>query len=213
VICPLGRRQSEAIFESRSGFLKALELFEQSRLGYHLRNEIVQLLALDSFHHEISDMSSRRGKVDLFAGRLRVEGGERHSLSQWLYYRSAGIERFEKQTKRNLACVPRMDFQTTFLRLLQASSGSLRTGTKRNNGRNQLRLLLVAVCISSFFGQKLISGAAIFSGIPMLLTIVVLPPVSGGIAEGYTDVNRLPGRASASGPKDAPRASATRPGC
>src|SRR5438445_4226040 len=41
-----------------------------------------------------------------FAGRLRVEGGERHSLSQWLHHRSSGIERVEKQTKRSLACVP-----------------------------------------------------------------------------------------------------------
>src|SRR5437016_5347640 len=42
----------------------------------------------------------------VFAGRLRVEGGERHSLSQWLHHRSSGIERVEKQTKRSLACVP-----------------------------------------------------------------------------------------------------------
>jgi hypothetical protein len=64
----------------------------------------------------------------VFAGRLRVEGGVRHSLSQWLYHRSAGIERVEKQTKRSLACV-------LIVRLHPVPSQPVTGG--RNNGEGQ----------------------------------------------------------------------------
>ena len=60
--------------------------------------------------------------------RLRVEGGERRSRSQWLHHRSSGIERVEKQTKRNLACVQ-------VVRLHPVPSQPVTGG--RNNGEAQ----------------------------------------------------------------------------
>ena len=61
-------------------------------------------------------------------GRLRVEGGERHSPSQWLHDRSSGVARW---TKRRLACVP-------IVRLHPVPSQPV-TG-RRNNGEAQYHL-------------------------------------------------------------------------
>ena len=67
-----------------------------------------------------SDRRTSTPVAYVFAGRLRVEGGVRHSLSQWRHHRSSGIERVEKQTKRSLAFVPIVRLHPVPSQLLQA---------------------------------------------------------------------------------------------